>query len=175
MRILWAVFFVLFRVVAFLNLYLYTSYEERWLLLLLNVVLIAISVVQYLTNKKALIFNRSRALMMTVLVVVLHTGAIVCNFMGLFNLAKVLTASATFGLFTAIVLHVFVDVIKEALTFQLAHLRILFLTFMKRPFEVVSTTYFDIGISGGCCVGGNFPAVAEYFQLPQRQCYGFSQ
>ena len=29
--------------------------------------------------KKALIFNRNRALMMTVLVVVLHTGAIVCN------------------------------------------------------------------------------------------------
>ncbi|HNP21000.1 MAG TPA: mechanosensitive ion channel [Panacibacter sp.] len=133
-RILWAVFFVLFRVVAFLNLYLYTSYEERWLLLLLNVVLIAISVVQYLTNKKALIFNRSRALMMTVLVVVLHTGAIVCNFMGLFNLAKVLTASATFGLFTAIVLHVFVDVIKEALTFQLAHLRILFLNVHEKTF-----------------------------------------
>lgn len=133
-RILWAVFFVLFRVVAFFNLYLYTSYEERWLLLLLNIVLIAISVMQYLTNKKALLFNKHRTLILSALAIALHIGAIICNFLGLFNLAKVLTASATFGLFTAIVLSVFIDVTKEALTFQLAHLRTLFLNIHEKTF-----------------------------------------
>jgi small-conductance mechanosensitive channel len=133
-RILWAVFFISFRLVALLNLYLYTSYEERWLLLVLNVVLIVISCMQYITNKKALLFNKNRTLFLSMLLVTLHIGAIVCNFIGLFNLAKILTASATFGLFTAIVLSVFIDVTKEALSFQLAHLKMIFLNIHEKTF-----------------------------------------
>lgn len=133
-RILWAIFFVLFRIVAFINLYLYTSFEERWLLLLLNVVLITINVMQLLTNNKALLFNKNRTLFVSMISISLHLGAIACNFIGLFNLAKILTASATFGLFTAIALSVFIDVTKEALSFQLAHLRTIFQNTHEKTF-----------------------------------------
>lgn len=122
-RFTWAAFFIVFRVVAVLNLFLYASFEERWLLLIINIFCLALDVMIIETNRKKHIFHLKRTAIVIYISATLHIISIACNFTGLFNLAKILTTTATFAVFTAATLRAFVDTGKEALTFQLAMLK----------------------------------------------------
>ena len=53
----------------------------------------------------------------------LHITSLAANFSGYFNLAKIVTNAATFSVFTAVRLKLFIDAMGEALAFQLAYLR----------------------------------------------------
>lgn len=122
-RFTWTAFFIIFRVVAVLNLFLYATFEERWLLLLINIICLALDVLIIETNRKKHIFHLKRTAWVIYISATLHIISIICNFTGLFNLAKTLTVTATFAVFTAATLRAFVDTGREALTFQLAMLK----------------------------------------------------
>lgn len=122
-KVIWSAFFIVFRVVAILNLFLYSSFEERWLLLVINLICLSLDYFILAANKKRKIFHNIRTSWVIYISAFLHVIALVSNFVGLFNLAKIITAAATFSVFTAAVLRVFVDTGKEALTFQLAMLK----------------------------------------------------
>ncbi|HET6993889.1 MAG TPA: mechanosensitive ion channel domain-containing protein, partial [Chitinophagaceae bacterium] len=122
-KTLWIIFFILFRLVALDNLLLYKSYEERWLMLVLNSCFITIDIIAYRINKRTPIFTLKKAVALIILSITLHSASIICNLAGLFNLSKTLTIAATFSGFTVIVLRLFLDAAKEALTFQLAFMR----------------------------------------------------
>lgn len=122
-KIIWSVFFILFRIVALINLFLYSSFEERWLLLIINLICLSLDYFILKANNKRKIFHHRRTSWIIYISASLHIVALTGNFIGLFNLAKIITAAATFSVFTAAVLRVFVDTGKEALTFQLAMLK----------------------------------------------------
>lgn len=122
-KLLWVLFFVMFRLVAGLNLLLYTSLAERWVLLLLNIAFIVMHLIIFQVNRQQSLFHRRRATVLLVGASLLHLASIGANMMGYFNLAKILSTTATFAIFTAIELRVFVDTTREALTFQLAYLQ----------------------------------------------------
>lgn len=122
-RVIWAAFFITFRIVAVMNLFLYASFEERWLLFPINITCITLDALILYINKKKHIFHLKRTAWVIYISATLHILSMICNFSGLFNLARILTTTATFGVFTAATLRVFADAGLEALTFQLAMLK----------------------------------------------------
>lgn len=93
------------------------------MLLLINIICLALDVLIIETNRKKHIFHLKRTAWVIYISATLHIISIICNFTGLFNLAKTLTVTATFAVFTAATLRAFVDTGREALTFQLAMLK----------------------------------------------------
>ena len=168
-RVLWAAFFIAFRIVAFVNLFLYATYEERWLLILLNAVCITLDILILRVNKKRQIFHTRTTAFIICTSALLHMASIVCNLNGLFNLAKIFTATATFAVFTAAVLHVFTATAQEALTFQLAMFKKYFAnryqTQTVKVYTILSRSIEILAVAGWCLIfiyNLNIPALLRY-------------
>jgi potassium efflux system protein len=116
----WVLFFVLFRILGLTNLFLYPTHAERWLLVWLNIGFIALAVHVWVTlrQENAALFSSLTFRWAIWLLMGIQAGALISNLAGRFGLAKILTESVTFGVFTALSLAAFVTVTYESLFCQ---------------------------------------------------------